>query len=111
MSQQVLALSQEQLAEFCRRWKITELALFGSALGNDFGPDSDVDLLVSFTDDASWGLLDHIQMERELEKLVGREVDLVTERAVRSSANWLRRRAILDTSEVFYAAGVKYGEG
>lgn len=111
MSQQALALSQEQLSEFCTRWKITELALFGSALRDDFGPDSDIDVLVSFADDVSWGLLDHIQMEQELEKLVGREVDLVSERAVRSSANWLRRRAILDTSEVFFAAGVQYGAG
>lgn len=109
MSQQALALSQGQLAEFCARWKITELALFGSALRADFRPDSDIDLLVSFNDGANWGLLDHIQMEQELEELVGRDVDLVSERAVRSSANWLRRRAILDTAEVLFAAGVKHG--
>ena len=85
MRQPMLALSQKQLAEFCTRWKITDLALFGSALRDDFRPDSDIDVLVSFEDDAGWGLFDHLRMEQELEELTGRDVDLVSERGVRST--------------------------
>jgi len=55
------AISTDEIAEFCRRWKICKLALFGSALRDDFGLDSDVDILVEFDKDADWGLLNHIQ--------------------------------------------------
>ena len=57
-----LDLSQEMVADFCKRWRINEFALFGSALRSDFGPDSDLDVLVSFSPEADWGLLDHLQM-------------------------------------------------
>ncbi len=92
------------LASFCRRWKIRELALFGSVLSKAFGPASDVDVLVTFLPEAEWSLLDHIQMEEELSILLGREVDLVSKRAIERSENWLRRRAILESAEVVYAA-------
>jgi uncharacterized protein len=98
-------LPQEELAAFCRRWKVRELALFGSILRDDFGPDSDVDLLVSFDPAADWSLLDHVRMEKELEALLGREVDLVSRRAVEKSENWIRRKEILDTAETVYAVG------
>jgi len=111
MSQQMLALSREQLAEFCTRWKITELALFGSVLREDFGPASDIDVLVSFHSDAKWGLLDHVQMEQELSVLLGRDVDLVSKRAIQGSANWLRREEILDTADVVFDSGVEYAAG
>ena len=91
--------------EFCRRWKITELSLFGSALGDEFGTESDVDFLVSFAPDADWSLLDHIGMERELSGILGRKVDLVTRRAVERSKNWIRRKAILGSAREIYAAG------
>jgi len=91
------------VAEFCERWKVRELAVFGSALREDFRPDSDVDLLVQFESDARWGLFDHFRMERELAELLGREVDLVTRRSVESSANWIRRREILRTAMTIYA--------
>jgi predicted nucleotidyltransferase len=92
------------LEEFCRRWKIVELALFGSALREDFRPDSDIDLLVSFAPDADWSLLDHARMEQELSELLGREVDLVSRAAIEASANWIRRREILSTAKALYAA-------
>lgn len=99
-----LNVPRERLADYCRRWRITELALFGSALRNDFRPDSDVDLLVSFAPDADWSLLDHARMEQELADLLGRPVDLVTRRSIERSDNPLRRRAILDTAQPLYAA-------
>ncbi len=51
-----IAIPQDKIADFCRRWKITEFALFGSVLRDDFRPDSDVDVLVTFAPDARWGL-------------------------------------------------------
>jgi hypothetical protein len=96
---------QEQLADFCRRWQINELALFGSALRDDFGQESDVDILVTFASGAEWGLLDHVNMEMELSGLLGCKVDLLTRRAVENSPNWILRREILNTAEVIYGAG------
>lgn len=95
----------DRVDEFCRRWKITELSLFGSALGDDFGPQSDVDILVSFSREADWSLLDHVRMERELSHLLGRKVDLVSRRAIERSDNWIRREAILGSAKGIYAAG------
>jgi uncharacterized protein len=93
------------LAAFCSRWRIAELAVFGSVLREDFGPDSDVDLLVTFDAGARHGLAGArhglfalAEMELELEGLFGRDVDLVTRRSVEESANWIRKRAILDTA-------------
>ncbi len=98
-------IDQDKIAEFCRRWKITELALFGSVLRDDFRDDSDVDLLVTFQLDAEWSLLDHIAMEEELSVILGRKIDLVSRRAVERSGNWIRRKAILSTTEPLYATG------
>lgn len=94
----------ERLADFCRHWKVTELALFGSVLRDDFRPDSDVDVLVSFASDAQWGLFDEARMEEELAELLGYPVDLVSRRAVEQSENWIRRRAILESVEPLYVA-------
>jgi hypothetical protein len=99
-----LDLPKQQLEDFCRRWRIRELAFFGSVLREDFGWDSDLDLLVTFAPGAEWGLLDHVQMERELQALLGRRVDLLSRRAVEQSQNWIRRQAILESAEVFYAS-------
>lgn len=94
----------ERLGEFCRRWKIAELRVFGSALRDDFRPDSDLDLLVRFAPDAAWSLLDHVTMEEELSGIVGRKVDLVSQRAIERSPNWIRRRAILESAEPYFAS-------
>ena len=98
-------IDQEQLADFCRRWRINELALFGSALREDFGPESDIDILVKFEAGSEWGLLDHVNMEMELSVLLGCKVDLITRRAVENSPNWILRRESLNTAEVIYGAG------
>jgi uncharacterized protein len=90
------------LAEFCRRWKITELALFGSVLRADFRPESDVDVLATFASGARWTLFDMVHMRDDLEALLGRKVDLVSRRGVEQGRNPLRRQAILDSAEAIY---------
>lgn len=94
----------EKLEAFCRKWGIRELALLGSAVRDDDGPDRDLDFLVTFAADTTWGLLDHAAMERELSALAGRPVDLVSRRAVERSHNWIRRQAILASARVLHAA-------
>jgi predicted nucleotidyltransferase len=94
----------EQLDKFCRRWRITELRVFGSALRDDFRPDSDLDLLVTFAPDAEWSLLDHVAMEEEISGILGRKVDLVSQRAIERSSNWIRRKAILESAEPYFAS-------
>ena len=100
-----LGWSEQEISDFCRRWRITEFALFGSVLRDDFDAESDLDILVAFAPDADWSLLDHVQMEQELEAMLGRKVDLLSRRSVERSHNWLRRREILETAEVVYASG------
>ena len=85
------------LAAFAGRWRVAELALFGSALCDDFGPESDVDLLLTFEDGETWSLLDLVQMKLELASLFGRLVDLVGEAA---SRNPVWRRVILDSAQM-----------
>ena len=104
MAKSRIELPEDKLAEFCRRWKIAELAVFGSVLGPDFKSDSDVGMLVTFGADARWSLLDHVRMQDELSDLLGRKVDLVSRKGIERSRNYIRRRAILETSEVIYAA-------
>ncbi|MDM7939582.1 MAG: nucleotidyltransferase family protein [Methanothrix sp.] len=94
-------ISKEKIEDFCRRWKIKELSLFGSVLRDDFGPESDVDILVSFFEGARWSLFDWVDMTEELKGITGREVDLVEKGSIR---NPFRRRAILSHMEVIYAA-------
>ena len=99
-----LELPKKQIIAFCKKWNITELALFGSILRDDFKPESDIDFLVTFTPEADWSLLDHIKMEMELEKILGRKVDIVTKRSIEYSQNPIRKKAILESAKVFYAA-------
>ena len=100
-----LPSSHPGIPDFCRRWRIRALALFGSALRDDFGADSDVDMLVAFAPEAAWSLLDHVRMQRELSELLGRPVDLVSRRAIERSANPIRRREILGTARNVYVEG------
>lgn len=92
-----------QIEQFCRRWRITELSLFGSMLRGDARLDSDIDLLVRFSPEADWSLFDHARMELELEKLLGRRVDLVSRSAIEKSPNWIRRQEILGSARTLYA--------
>lgn len=97
-------LPMPALRAFCAKWKVQELSLFGSALRADFGPQSDIDFLVTFTPEAQWSLLDHVRMEEELSLLLGRQIDLVSRRALERSENFIRRREILSSAKVVYAA-------
>ena len=99
MTRPKIQISYSKLIEFCQRWKVTEFALFGSVLRDDFRPDSDIDVLISFTSDAGWSLFDLVEMKEELKNYFGREVDLVERDGLR---NPFRRRSILSTMEVFY---------
>ena len=102
MAKPKVEIPRGEIADFCRRWRVTELALFGSVLHEDFGPDSDVDVLVSFAPDARWSLLDLVRMQDELKAILGREVDLVERVAVERSENCIRRKSILSNLEVIY---------
>jgi len=99
-----LGISQEIIAEFCRRWKISRLAVFGSALQGKLRADSDIDLLVTFNSEAKWNMFDHYGMEDELVKLFGREVDLVSKNAIDENPNPVFKRQILGSAREIYAA-------
>ena len=98
-----IQLPKAQINKFCKNWKINELALFGSILRDDFRPDSDIDVLVTFGSNADWSLFDHVKMQQELENILGRKVDLVSKRAIEHSHNWIRRQEILETAKIIYA--------
>jgi hypothetical protein len=99
-----IPIPTERLGELCRRWKVRELALFGSVLRDDFRPGSDIDVLVRFEPAAPWSLFDLGDMQVELERIFGRKVDLVEKEAVEQSRNPFRRRHILGHHRVIYAA-------
>ena len=99
MSPQI-RIDRERIAEFCRKWKITEFALFGSVLRDDFRSDSDIDVLVAFAPRAGITFDNRVEMLDELSAFFGRPVDLVVKNAVR---NPFRRHAILTSKEVVYA--------
>ena len=98
-----IELDRDRVADFCRRWKVRELALFGSVLTPaEFRPDSDVDVLATFAPKNGWSLFDHARMEEELAAIVGRKVDIVTRPSVERSHNWIRRRSILESARNIY---------
>jgi len=97
-----LAIPEKKIRTFCLQWRVTEFALFGSILREDFGPESDVDVLVSFDTEARWSLWDLVEMQQELETIFGRSVDLVEDGTLR---NPFRRQSILSSKEVVYASG------
>ena len=102
-----LTITPEQLRDFCTRWQIAELAVFGSILRDDFrdrGDDvSDIDLLYSLNQSSSHSLFDIMQMREELEKLCHRRIDLISKQGIKNSRNWLRRQEILNSEMILYA--------
>lgn len=99
-----IEIPKEEIAAFCRKWKITEFALFGSVLREDFRPDSDIDVLVTFAPDARYSLFNLVEMQEELQQIFGRKVDLIEREAVEQSQNYIRRKHILSSLEPIYAA-------
>jgi predicted nucleotidyltransferase len=104
MDELKLKIPKAKLIEFCNRWNVSELALFGSALRPDFGRDSDVDVLVSFAPQAHVTLFDMAQMQNELKDIFKRDVDLVSKRGLEHSRNYLRRKQILGSAQVIHVA-------
>ena len=100
-----IKLPQDKIKEFCRKYKINEFSLFGSVLTDQFDHDSDIDILVSFDENAKHTLFDLTRMKNELELLLGYEVDLVSRRGIETSRNLIRKNAILKSAEPIYAAG------
>ena len=98
-------IDEKRVADLCRKWNVERLELFGSALRDDFGPASDIDLLVTFGAESRWSLLDLVRMENELSAALDRRVDLVDRRAVEASDNYIRRREILHSAHELYASG------
>jgi predicted nucleotidyltransferase len=91
-----------QIKKFCIKWKVTELALFGSVIRNDFDPiKSDVDVLITFEENHSWGW-EIVTMKEELEEIFKRPVDLVSKRAIENSKNPYRKNEILNSYEIIY---------
>jgi predicted nucleotidyltransferase len=101
MGNATLQLDTEAIADFCRKWRVREMSLFGSALREDFGPASDLDFLVSFEPGVSLDIDQLLEMKEELEGRFGRPVDLVEKEALRNP--W-RKHEILTTRRVLYAA-------
>lgn len=98
---QRIPASLTQISEFCQRWHITEFALFGSVLRDDFRPDSDIDVLVTFSPNSRWSLFDWVDMKDELEALFDRRVDIADKEGLK---NPYRRHEILRTHQVIYAS-------
>ena len=99
-----IALPKEKITDFCNKWHVREFSLFGSALREDFGKDSDVDVMVDFERGTGHSLFDLVSMKDELELIFGRDVDLMTRKDVEQSRNYIRRKAILESMEVIYAS-------
>jgi len=99
-----IEISKERIEEFCRSNHIRSMAFFGSVLREDFGPDSDVDVMVEFEEGKEPGLFGIVDMQEKLSEILGHKVDLVERRAVERSENYIRRRHILQSLETIYVA-------
>ena len=96
-----ISVSKDRLSRLCKKWKVQELAVFGSILRPDFNEDSDIDLLITFDEEAPWSLFDFVEMQTDFEHTFGRAVDIVEKKALR---NPFRRHSILSDHQVIYAA-------
>ena len=95
---------QAEIADFCTRWGVSELAVFGSVLRDDFGPESDLDVLISLDETSRHTLFDLHHMQEDLRLIFGRDVDLVSRRGIERSSNRVRRRAILESAQTIYGS-------
>jgi predicted nucleotidyltransferase len=99
-----IELDSEAIRAFCRKWKIDGMSIFGSIVGDDFGPDSDVDFLVDFNERARWDISDIVDMHHELGGILGRKVDIVSRGALLETYNWVFRKRVLSELEPVNAA-------
>jgi predicted nucleotidyltransferase len=95
-------VSPKQIEQFCKKWSVEELSLFGSVIREDFNSESDVDVLISFLPDAKWTLFDHVDMKEDLKSIFSRNVDLVTKKAVERSHNTVRKNSIISSAKQVY---------
>ncbi len=102
--EQRIGISNPKLTEFCQKWHIKELAVFGSMLRNDFRIDSDLDFVASFTSEQDWGffLVNYLAMETELSQLTGRKVDILDKKALETHNNWLFKKRVIESAELIY---------
>jgi uncharacterized protein len=96
-----IEIPDDEIAEFCRRNHIRRLALFGSVLRDDFGPDSDVDVLVEFKPEAQVGLFELFDMEQELSYILGRQVDMNTPNSL---SRYFRDQVLQEAEEQYVQA-------
>jgi predicted nucleotidyltransferase len=98
-----ISLPMEQIIGFCHKWQVTEFALFGSVLRDDFRSDSDIDVLLTISPSINRGLTETLQMRDELQSIFDRKVDMIIKAAIERSENWLRRKNILESAKTIYA--------
>lgn len=104
MSKIKIEIPLKEIETFCKKWKVSEFALFGSVLREDFDfKESDLDIILEYNNDAKWTLFHVVRMRDELKEIFGREVDLVSKRAIERSLNPFRKKEILESAKVIYA--------
>ncbi|MBN2591667.1 MAG: nucleotidyltransferase family protein [Sedimentisphaerales bacterium] len=99
-----LGIDPKKIADFCQKWKISILSAFGSIVRGELQPESDIDLLVTFSENADWTMFDHFNMEEELTHILGHEVDLVNIKALEENQNPIYKQEILSSARQIYAA-------
>ena len=104
MGQTNINLHKEKISEFCKKWHVRELSLFGSVLQETFRPNSDVDVIIDFDSGVTHSLFDMISMTEELKDIFGRDVDLINKRDIERSRNYIRRKEILSSMEPVYVS-------
>lgn len=97
-----ISIPEDRIESFCSKWKVSQLALFGSVLRDDFSPDSDIDVLVTFIPDAKWSFFDLSDMEDDLTAIFGRKIDLISKKGIEQSRNPIRKEQILSSAQVIY---------
>lgn len=99
-----IEIDKDEIAVFCRCHHIRSFAFFGSVLRDDFGAESDVDVLVEFESGREPGLMEMVAIQSELSEILGHKADIVERRAVEASENYIRRRHVLESLEAVYVA-------
>ena len=104
MGQKHIDIPQDKIADFCNKWRIRKLSLFGSVLQESFRQDSDIDVMIDFDSGATHSLFDMIAMTDELKDIFGRDVDLINRQDIERSRNYIRRKEILSSTEPIYVS-------
>lgn len=97
----IMNINREKIQAFCKKWKIQELAIFGSFLRDDFNTNSDVDILITFNPGVSWGF-EIAELKEELSQIFNRPVDILNKRILERSKNIFKKNEILGSSKVIY---------